>query len=105
MATAPAGYQLTADPNVILRTADSALIPVDGRNTDYLAYLDALSGGALPQARADVLTQQAKDVAAAKATGAQAVLAAVTAAADAEAATLQTIIAAAQAAAAAQAQT
>jgi hypothetical protein len=33
-----ADYQLTADANVVLRTADQAHIPADAGNRDWLAY-------------------------------------------------------------------
>jgi hypothetical protein len=45
-----ADYALTADPNVILRTADQAHIPVDETNADYQAYLAWLEAGNTPDA-------------------------------------------------------
>ena len=43
-----AEYQLTANENSILRTADSAWIPADPANRDYAEYLAWLEAGGVP---------------------------------------------------------
>lgn len=41
-------YQLTNNPNVILRIADMSWIPNDPQNTDYKKYLKWLAKGNIP---------------------------------------------------------
>jgi hypothetical protein len=42
-------YALTADPHIILRTADQAYIPDDPANMDYQAYLEWCEAGNKPE--------------------------------------------------------
>jgi hypothetical protein len=41
-------YQLTANPNIILRTTDNANIPTNLGNSDYIAYVAWLAAGNTP---------------------------------------------------------
>jgi hypothetical protein len=41
-------YQLTNQPNCILRLDDGAIIPTDEANTDYVAYLAWVADGNTP---------------------------------------------------------
>ncbi len=41
-------YQLSLNPDVVIRTADGAIIPVDPMNADYAAYQAWLAAGGVP---------------------------------------------------------
>lgn len=43
-----ADYQLTASPDMVLRTADNASIPHDPANRDWVEYQDWLAAGGVP---------------------------------------------------------
>jgi hypothetical protein len=43
-----AEYQLTSNPEMILRVADQTWIPLHGSNRDYQAYLQWLDEGNTP---------------------------------------------------------
>jgi hypothetical protein len=43
-----AEYQLTTNPEMVLRVADQVWIPLDGSNSDYHAYLQWLDEGNTP---------------------------------------------------------
>jgi hypothetical protein len=42
-----APYQLTSDPNVIMRVSDGAFIPMAAGNSDYQAYQNWLASNAI----------------------------------------------------------
>ena len=50
-------YKLTQQSNIVHRLSDNAYIPFDPANIDYVAYLDWLAEGGIPQEADDVSSQ------------------------------------------------